>query len=83
MIKIYKDFILVNPYIYNNIKNSCDDSINKQNITYHKNEDLITIQTSQQNTILLGNFDNNNDFTLKYILEFNSVSSFNNEKKIF
>ena len=80
-INIYKDFILLNQYIYNYIKNNFDSSINQQNITYHRRQDFITIQNNQQNTILLGEFNNDNYFEIKYILEFNSNSSFNGEKK--
>ena len=85
---IYKDFILLNHTIYNNIKNNFNfnnNSILNQNIYYssHKNKDIITIENDTQHTILLGNINKDNyTFNVQYILEFNSIESFNDEKNI-
>ena len=84
-INIYKDFILVYQNVYDYIKNNFDNSINLQNIYYtsHKSGDIITIETSVQHTILIGKLNTEqNFFEIKYILEFNSNKSFENERNI-
>ena len=82
---IYKDFILVFEHIYDNIKKYFDNSINQQDINYssHKNEDILTINTEDQNTILIGKLDSHNSsFDIKYIFEYNSYNLFDKEKNI-
>ena len=81
---IYKEFIFVSQYIYDNIKNNFDNSINQQNISYlkHKAEDIITIETNKQYTILIGEIDKeNNLYNIKFILEFGSNQLLNSEKR--
>ena len=80
-IKIYKDFILLNRIIYDYVKNSFNNSINNQNIHYlsHNNNDVITIETKTQNTILIGNIE---DKEIKYILDFHNKNYFEDEKNI-
>ena len=84
-IKIYKEFIIVNANIFDIIKNLFDDTINQQNIYYlrNKSEDIFTIQTNEQNTILIGNLNKEeNLYNIKYILELDYINYFNNEKNI-
>ena len=84
-IKIYKEFIIVNSNIFDIIKNIFDDSINQQTIFYlrNKSEDIFTIQTNEQNTILIGDLNKEeNLYNIKYILELDYINSFNNEKNI-
>ena len=82
---IYKDYIFVFEHIYDNIKKYFDNSINQQDINYssHKNEDILTINTEEQNTILIGKLDSHNSsFDIKYIFEYNSYNLFDKEKNI-
>ena len=81
-IKICKNFIIINQEIFNFIKNEIGYSINAKNINYLsiKNGDIITIETDKQNSMLIGNIEENN-FKIKYILEFNSNKILNDEKK--
>ena len=82
---IYKDFIFVYEHIYDIIKNQFDNSINQQEIYYssHKDEDILSITTQNQNTILIGKlYPDNYTFEIKYIFDYNSSEIFNKEKNI-
>ena len=82
---IYKDFIFVFEHIYDNVKKYFDNSINQQDIYYssHKNEDILTINSENQNTILIGKLDSHySSFDIEYIFEYNSYDLFNKEKNI-
>ena len=82
---IYKDFIFVYEHIYDIIKNQFDNSINQQEIYYssHKDEDILSIATQNQNIILIGRlYPDNYTFEIKYIFDYNSSEIFNKEKNI-
>ena len=81
-IKIMKDFIIVNEFIFKFIKNIVDSSISEQNYYFfsHKEGAIITSEMNSQYFILIGNLDTeNNLYEIKYILDFNSKASFENE----
>ena len=72
-------------HIYDIIKNEFDNSINQQNIYYtsHKNEDIISITTQNQNIKLIGRlYPDNYTFEIKYFFDYNSYDLFNREKNI-
>ena len=84
-INIMKDFIIVNEFIFDCMKNIVDSSICKQNYGFflHKEGAIITNEINSQYFILIGNLDNkNNIYEIKYILDFNLKDSFENEKNI-
>jgi len=81
-IKIYKEFILLKEKIPDDINNKY--SLN-QNIFYLscQNKDMISIIKDNQNIILIGEMNKENDiYNIKYILEFNSRNIYNNEIKL-
>ena len=87
-IKIYKEFILINEEIYNDIKEDLNIT-SKWNNTYyyhHQDKDIMVIEEAPQYSIFIGNINNiknnsYNSYIIYYILEFNTISNLNEEKK--
>ena len=84
-IYIMKDFIIVNEFIFDFMKSIVDSSISKQNYYFFSNKEaaIIGSEMNSQYFILIGNLDaKDNLYEIKYILDFNSKTTFENEKNI-
>ena len=80
---INQNFILIVQEIYNRIKNNFEQLKEEIFYLYNKNIYVFLIEKENKYIILLGNMDdNNNEFIIKYILDFITYNSYLNEKSI-